>query len=367
MWCAACGLEVEESAGPCVHCAGEVLLDGRYILKRVLGEGSVGVTYLAQEGASGPLVAIKELSMRRLKSFKKQELFEREAHILKQLDHHGVPHYIEDFIWGMGKHQAFYIVEEYVRGETLRQALEHERYGEQDVFDWLSSALSVLDYLHSRSPMVVHRDVKPENLMRRESGQVVLVDFGVVRDGAGEGTLVGTPGYMAPEQLMGEAYPESDVYALGMVACEMLTREDVSMLRGGRWCDALERVCTSTPMRRFLEGVLREDYRERLNSKQALEVLEQIRRGEEITALVQQEHAMVARTQGDEQGLVRRRSESLFGMWSAIGAVAVMGLPCATITVGFLNALILLSVVCLVMILLVPFISFGEEEVSEEG
>lgn len=364
MWCAACGLEVGDARSPCEHCGGEVRLDGRYVLLDVLGEGSVGVTYLAREGEHGGLVAIKELSMRRLNSFKKQELFEREAQILKQLTHHGVPGYIEDFIWGMGKHQAFYIVEEYVRGETLREEMSHERFGEGEVLTWLKSALQVLNYLHTRVPMVVHRDVKPENLMRRQAdGQVVLVDFGVVRDGVGEGTLVGTPGYMAPEQLMGESYPESDVFAMGVVVCEMLTREDVSGLMHGKWRGALDVAGVSSGMKTLLEGMLAHEHGQRWDSRAVLQGVETLRSGGVLVA-PERDVALALVPQPHKGGMVLSRKESLFGMWSAIGAVCVMGLPCVTLTFGFLNALSVMAVVCLVMILLVPFMSSGDEEVG---
>lgn len=368
MICASCGLEVEwggEVEERCERCGGELVLDGRYLLVRVLGEGNAGLTYLAQEVDTQREVAIKELSMKRLESFKKQELFEREAQVLKQLDHVGIPTYYEDFVWGVGKHQAFYLVEEYIEGKTFREEMRGRRYSESEVLEMLESALEVLVYLHERVPMVLHRDIKPENLMwqqsQRDRRQVVLVDFGVVRDGpAFGGTLVGTPGYMAPEQARGEAYPESDVFALGVVASEMLARE-----RAPResWRKALKRVGVSRRVYVGLKQMMRVRHEERWTATEALEWVQGVRRGEapagELVALTQ-DTGLAVRDEPIRGEMVARR-ESLFGMWSALGAGVVMGMPCLTIFIGFMNALTVLSVVCLLMIAIVPFMRFEEE------
>lgn len=383
MICASCGLDVawggrEEVEARCERCGGQVVLAGRYLLERVLGEGSAGLTYLATEVGSRREVAIKELSMKRLQSFKKQELFEREAQVLAQLDHPGVPTYYEDFVWGVGKHQAFYLVEEYIEGGTLREQMATRRYSEGEVLAMLESALEVLVYLHERVPMVVHRDIKPENLMWRMVsgafdeasgvGQVVLVDFGVVRDGPVlGGTLVGTPGYMAPEQARGEAYPESDVFALGVVASEMLARQRRT---GESWRKALKRVGVSRGVYVGLKQMMRVRHDERWTAGEALEWVRRVQQGEALVKPGSSGSQVSGDLMvlpggiegGEQRGAMVVRRESLFGMWSAMGAVVVMGMPCLTIFVGFMNALIVLSVVCLLMIVMVPFMRFEEEE-----
>lgn len=399
MLCAACGLEIEggeqgtTQERVCPHCEGEVWLDGRYRLMRVLGEGSVGMTYLAERLSDGEEVAIKELSMRRLKSFKKQELFEREAQVLKQLHHRGIPRYIEEFVWGVGKHQAFYLVEEYIRGETLAQEMAHRRYDEAEVVRFLSRALEVVSYLHERSPPVLHRDVKPENIMRREgSEEVVLVDFGVVRDGPVEAEqsatlVVGTPGYMAPEQWSGGAYPESDIYALGVVACVMVTRREASWLMGGeggerRWAEAVRQEVSEATFALLYE-MLREDYAHRPRvARQLQERMQQIAqalaRGERPEVLRATRHE--ATPSPADTALIPlepevaipahyHKEESLFGLASALVVVGIMAIPCMTMVVGFLNAMVGVAFLCLGVILLVPFISTskGEEERGEEA
>ena len=95
-----------------------------------------------------------------------------------------------------------------------------------EVIRFLEDASSVLEYLHERSPPVIHRDVNPKNVIRRADGSHVLVDFGAVRDKLkpeGGSTVVGTFGYMAPEQFQGRALPASDVFAVGATALRLLT------------------------------------------------------------------------------------------------------------------------------------------------
>jgi serine/threonine protein kinase len=103
--------------------------------------------------------------------------------------------------------------------------------------------LDICEYLHGRFPSVVHRDIKPANLIRQPDGQLVLVDFGSVRDTLrdavpGGGSIAGTVGYMAPEQLAGQAEPASDLYAIAMTAITLLAREEPAALhdRAGRPC-----------------------------------------------------------------------------------------------------------------------------------
>ena len=116
---------------------------------------------------------------------------------------------------------------EKIEGESL--AALRKRGGalsEGEVVRLLRDAAEVLDYLHGRAPPVIHRDLKPGNVIRRPDGSFAFVDFGAVRDKLrpeGGSTVVGTFGYMAPEQFQGRALPASDVYAIGATALAMLT------------------------------------------------------------------------------------------------------------------------------------------------
>lgn len=208
----------------------ETLADGRYAIVRVLGEGAQGATLEAVDKREGRPVAVKRFSVRGAKSWKDVELAEREARVLSSLSHPGLPAYVDHF----EEDGCLYLVMERIEGESL---LELERRGARfdqvEVVRFLNEASAVLDYLHSRSPPVIHRDIKPGNVVRRPDGSFVIVDFGSVRDSLkpeGGSTVVGTFGYMAPEQFQGRALPASDVYAVGATALRLLTRREPEAL-----------------------------------------------------------------------------------------------------------------------------------------
>lgn len=201
----------------------------RYEVVRPLGSGSFGETLLARDLVDDRLVAIKALHSRKIENWKAYELFEREAATLRALRHHGVPVVYESFRANWNGGETSFLVLEYVEGASLATIISDRRHlSTSDALHLFDEMLGVLDYLHTRVPPVLHRDIKPGNIIVRPDGSPVLVDFGTVRnvfrdaDDSGS-TVAGTYGYMPYEQLMGQASPASDLYALAATFLHLLT------------------------------------------------------------------------------------------------------------------------------------------------
>lgn len=207
----------------------EVLRDGRYAVTGMLGEGSQGQTLEAVDKQNGRLVAIKRFRIKGAATWKDVELAEREAQVLSRLEHPHLPRYVEHF----EEEGALYLVMERVEGQPLNLVAKQGGLDQQSVVRLLNDIADVLEYLHLRSPPIIHRDIKPSNIIRRPDGSFALVDFGSVRDRLkpdGGSTVVGTFGFMAPEQFQGRALPVSDIYGLGATAIALLTGRDPDQL-----------------------------------------------------------------------------------------------------------------------------------------
>ncbi len=201
----------------------ELLRDGRFAVFGRLGTGTQGETLSAVDRREGRPVAVKRFRIRGASSWKDVELAEREARVLARLRHPALPRYVDHFEEG----GCLYLVMELVEGDSLAslRARGHA-FDEATVIRFLRDASAVLDYLHGQTPPVIHRDLKPGNVVLRRDGSFAFVDFGAVRDTLrpeGGSTVVGTFGYMAPEQFQGRATPASDVYSIGATALALLT------------------------------------------------------------------------------------------------------------------------------------------------
>ncbi|MHC5742924.1 MAG: protein kinase domain-containing protein [Nostoc sp.] len=211
------------------------LLDGRYQVLQTLGGGGFGQTYIAQDThrPGFPKCVVKHLKpVTRSPEFLEtaRRLFTSEAETLEQLGYHDqIPRllaYFED-------NQEFFLVQEFIEGHTLKAELfPNQRWTEDRVIQLLQQILGILQFIHSHN--VIHRDIKPDNIIRREQdGKFVLIDFGAVKQvqtqlltiagHTGATIIIGTPGYMSTEQGQGKPRPNSDIYSLGIIAIQSLT------------------------------------------------------------------------------------------------------------------------------------------------
>lgn len=207
----------------------ETILQERYQLKQKLGDNPARQTWLAIDSQlpDNPQVIIKLLAFGGQIQWENLKLFEREAQVLKQLNHPHIPKY-RDYFCIDERSLWFALVENYIPGASLKELLnQNQRFTEKQVTKIAFDILNILLYLHQLNPPVLHRDIKPSNLIMGEDEQVYLVDFGAVQDSAAkEGrtfTVVGTYGYTPIEQFGGRAVPASDLYALGATLIHLLT------------------------------------------------------------------------------------------------------------------------------------------------
>jgi serine/threonine protein kinase len=214
------------------------MLQKRYRVTKVLGQGGFGRTYLAQDIACfDELCVLKEFTPneRGRDSLRKaRELFQREARALHEINHPQVPKFRANF----EEAKRLFLIQEYAEGKTYAKILgerirESRTFTEQEAVAFLQNMLPILEYIHSQG--IIHRDISPDNIILRENDKLpVLIDFGVVKAGVenleaegdvGEqGTTVGKAGYAPNEQLQtGEAYANSDLYALAVTTVVMMT------------------------------------------------------------------------------------------------------------------------------------------------
>ena len=198
---------------------------GGYRIIESLGGGGMGVLVKAEDPEQGHVMALKFLSPKLLRDASAKERFRREAQAATALDHPSIC-----TIHGIGETEdgRLYIVMPFYEGETLRQKISRGPMAIAEAVEIARQTTAGLSAAHARG--ILHRDVKPPNILITREGRVKLLDFGLAKM-AGESTLtgtgaaLGTPGYMAPEQLAGRSDAHSDVWALGVVLHEMLTGE----------------------------------------------------------------------------------------------------------------------------------------------
>ncbi len=219
-----------------IHSIGDVIR-AKYYITKIIGKGGVGITYGAEIIGGIQKVAIKVISLQYVDNFKILELFEREAKTLSQIDHPNIPKYIDYFQIDRPTHRLFYIVQQLAEGENFDDLIkEGWNPNENEVQQIAERLLETLSYLQQLVPPVIHRDIKPQNIIYnlalnfQDKGNLFLVDFGAVQDTyhdslTGGSTIVGTYGYMAPEQFRGQSNLSTDLYGLGVTLIFLLTHQ----------------------------------------------------------------------------------------------------------------------------------------------
>lgn len=186
-------------------------------------------SYEALDTQSNNRVSFKRLRLGRLTDWKRLELFEREARVLAQLNHPRLPRILAYHQVDTPEGSEAYLVSEWIEGISLAEKLAAGwNPDEPELLQLAEQALWLLAYLHTYHPPVIHRDLKPGNLILGPGHQLYLIDFGGVQEllypvGGGGSTVIGTFGYMAPEQFAGRALPASDLYALGACLVHLLS------------------------------------------------------------------------------------------------------------------------------------------------
>jgi serine/threonine protein kinase len=272
------------------------VLQNRYRIIQILGQGGFGRTYLAEDQRRfNELCAVKELIATATEASaleKAQELFHREAAILYQIEHPQVPKFRERF----EQDQRLFLVEDYVAGQTYRNMLDERlavgrTFSETEVLQLIQLLLPVLEHIHSRG--IIHRDISPENIILRDSdAKPVLIDFGVVKElatrlrspeSAMPETTVGKLGYSPSEQMQtGGAYPSSDLYALAVSAVVLLTAKEPRDLfdenqltwNWQRWVKVSPRL--AIVLNRMLNHIPSDRYQSAASVAQALQPLAQV-------------------------------------------------------------------------------------------
>ncbi|HET8842582.1 MAG TPA: protein kinase, partial [Ktedonobacteraceae bacterium] len=249
-YCPQCGAANEESSTLCFSCGHEIekepetegragtLLHERYLLEAIVGTGGFSVVYRALDTqAEKRVVAVKQINLQNRSPeevIEATDTFNREVVLLTELNHPQIPQLIDSF----GDREHWYLVLEFLEGETLESRLEqyatqHKPIPLEETLFIGQQLCTVLNYLHTFRPPIIFRDLKPGNILRTPGGKLYLIDFGIARryqPGKAQDTQrLGSPGYAAPEQYgRAQTTTRADIYSLGTILHQLLAGDDPS-------------------------------------------------------------------------------------------------------------------------------------------
>ena len=209
------------------------VIDGKYEILKLIGAGGMSKVYLAMDKRLNKQWAVKEIT-KRARDMNNEVVIQSaiaEANMIKKLDHPALPRIVDIIENG----DMIFVIMDYIEGETLGDVLRAEGPQPQElVIEWALQLCEVLDYLHTRNPAIIYRDMKPDNIMLKPDGNIKLIDFGIAREykehKSSDTIGLGTRGYAAPEQFGGQAQTDArtDIYCLGMTLHHLLTGKNPS-------------------------------------------------------------------------------------------------------------------------------------------
>lgn len=205
------------------------VIDDKYEILKLIGEGGMSKVYLAMDRRLNKSWAVKEIEKKA--KDKNNEIVVQsaiaEANMIKQFDHPAIVRIVDIIDNG----NVIYIVEDFVEGETLDALVEADGAQPEDlVVDWAKQICEAFDYLHTRTPPIIYRDMKPANVMLTPEGRIRVIDFGIAREykehNQKDTTSLGTRGYAPPEQFGGKTDARSDIFSLGVTMFHLVTGQD---------------------------------------------------------------------------------------------------------------------------------------------
>jgi serine/threonine protein kinase len=263
-----------------------------YSLTEEIGRGGTAIAYRAEK--EGLEFCVREHRFGRMPNddaLKAHELFEREAEVLQKLEHPLIPQVYDLFDFGDGSNFSIYMVQQLMPGKCLQSQVENDGiFSEEQTVDFMLSVTDVLKYLHNQTPAVVHKDIKPSNIMYdKETGTISLIDFGILQQAfvntIGGSTTFGTVGYSAPEVFFGQANPRSDLYSLAPTMINLASGLEPHNLLEGIQIEYKDKFRFKNPsLEVLLDQLLQFNPENRpKNAEEIANYLEQIKAGKQLT------------------------------------------------------------------------------------